>query len=160
MKIQSFLNILLAAIIVVMGLQMRSTADNKEIDLASLEPSAQPCNYTSINGFAEPEFISRESASATANAYVQMANSRSDDIYGGVLSKSVLDSLMCGGNFNGIAYRLATDPTGRILKTGSVFIIVGGVKIENDKNGNPVIVSASSNNYSPNLWCPTNCLNF
>jgi len=160
MKLQSLLNVLFAAIIVVMALRMHSTAGNKEIELATLEPSTQPCNYSSISGFAVPVPINREAASASTSAYVQMANSHSDDVYGGILSKSAIDSLMCGGNFNGIGYRLATDPTGRISKAGSVFIIVGGVRLENDKSGKPVIVSMSSNNYSPNLWCPTNCLNF
>jgi hypothetical protein len=158
MKRSIILNYLLFTTIIVLLFYIRTTAVSNEIPPP--DPGVQGCNYSETTGFADARTISRAEGSSTTKEYIKVATARGDNIFGGVISKTVLDSLFCTGNFNGLAYSFAIDQNGTVLPKNSTFIIVSGVTIQYNQNGMPEITAQSMNNYLPNTWCPPNCANF
>jgi hypothetical protein len=158
MKPSVILNYVLSTAVVVLLFYIRTSADSTETPPP--EPSAPGCNYAATTGFSAARTISRPEALATTKEYKKVASISGDNIFGGVISKAVLDSLFCSGNFNGLAYSFAKDPNGGILPKVSTFIVVSGVTIQYNQNGDPEITSQSTNNYLANTWCPPNCVNF
>lgn len=160
MKKQTILNYILATFIVVLLFYIRTSADYPE-----KQPMSDPillggtCNYSNVGGFAAAKAVERATARTQATAFQEFAAGRGMTILGGVISKAALDSLFCGGVYNGLAYQLAMDPSGKHGPANSIFVIVGGVKAE-DVNGTMTIKSQSSNFYTNNLWCPPSCMSF
>jgi hypothetical protein len=159
MKKQTLLNIMLTTVIVVLLFYIKSTAgrhENMAIDPALLGGT---CRYDQINGFAAGKSVTRAEARTQATAFQTYATNQGNTILGGVISKTALDSLFCSGNYNGLAYKLAMDPTGKNGPANAIFVIVGGVNVAT-VNGKLEIASQSSSFYTNNLWCPPSCLSF
>ncbi len=158
MKKQTILNGILIAVIGVLLFYIRISADSHQTELLIPVPSPGPasgCAFDQIGGFAQAVPVQRTTAGAYAAAYQTFAERNSSTTLGGVISKAALDSLFCGGNYNGLAYRLAMDPSGKFGPANAVFIVIGGVNVQNNS-----IVSQSGNYYTTNLWCPPSCMTF
>jgi hypothetical protein len=157
MKSQTLLNFILATVIVVLLFYIRSSAERKEyqpaLDLSS--PADGNCRYNDIGGFAGAINVSKTTAREQAQAYETFAISQGSQVFGGVISKAALDSLFCNGNFNGLSYKLAMDPTAKHGVSKAVFVIIGGVNVKDN-----VVISQGNSFYTNNLWCPPSCLSF
>lgn len=161
MKKQTLLNYILATVIVVLLFYIRTSADYPaDPPLSQLVGVFDAtCHYADVTGFAPAIEVPKEDAQTQATEYQTAAASRNDTILGGVISKAALDLLLCGGKYNGLAYRLAMDKSGKHGPKNAVFIIVGGVEVkEVDKDQK--IVAQSSTFYTNNLWCPPSCMSF
>ena len=160
MKKQTILNYGFVTCIVVLLFYIRSTADQP------LQPNGwyygqgnQTCRYDQINGFTTSKRVSNADARTQTAEFASFASRQGINIMGGVISKSAIDSLFCGGEYNGLAYQFAIDPTGQDGPTNAIFVIVGGVNVQGFDT-KPVIISQSEEFFKNNMWCPPGCMSF
>lgn len=159
MKKQTLVNLVLSTTIVILLFYIRTSAD-KPLEYPTLDlqmPGAPDCRFNSINGYTEARVVDRGLARTATSEFAAFALRQGQTVTGGVISKAVIDSLFCTGNFNGLAYQLAMDPSGKIAPSNAIFLIVGGVNAE-EGNDSFRINSQSDLLYAPNTWCPPGCL--
>jgi len=156
MKKKTLLQFSMATMAVVFFFYLSSNAVNQN---DPVKPGDSSCRYSEVVGYEGAKEVDKATAAIQARAFAEFAARQGNNIYGGVISKATLDSLFCGGEFNGLAYTLAMDPSGKHGPANAIFVIVGGVNIR-EQNGTPVIVAQSRNFYTNNTWCPPSCLSF
>jgi hypothetical protein len=159
MKKQTLLNVVLSTTVVILLFYIRTSAD-KPLEYPTLNlqmPGIPECNFSTVRGYSDARAVDKVSAKAAAGEFASFAARQGQSVTGGVISKAVLDSLFCTGNFNGLAYQLAMDPSGKIAPANTIFLILGGVNAT-EENGGFRINSQGSTFYSPNTWCPPGCL--
>ena len=160
MKKQALLNYVLATIIVVLLFYIRTSAEFTESNPLELSlPGSTDCNYSAIGGFTPGKPIDAATARTQTAAFQEFASRQNMSIVGGVISKAAIDSLLCGGTYNGIAYQFAMDPTGKTGPANAISIVLGAVKVQ-DVDRTPTITSQGTSYYSNNLWCPPSCMVF
>lgn len=161
MKKQTLLNLVLSTTIVILLFYIRTSAD-KPLEYPSFDmqfPGVTECRFNAIGGYADSRVIGKTQAGNAATEFATFAARQGQTITGGILSKAVIDSIFCTGNFNGLAYQLGMDATGSVAPANNIFLIVGGVNVT-DGNGGIKINSQSEYLYVPNTWCPPGCLSF
>jgi hypothetical protein len=159
MKAQTIINLVLTTVIIILLFYIRSSADQPyEYPTLRLDsPLVPDCRFNSIDGYAEARNIDRGSAKTATGEFASFASRQGQTVTGGIISKAVIDSLFCSGNFNGLAYQMAMDQSGRVGPANAIFLILGGVNVQN-VNGEMRINSPSESVYASNTCCPPGCL--
>jgi len=144
MKIKNLLSTLL----------ILSLSVNIMVYLTSMTPQ-QDC--PELRSYTQGATVNTNAAREQIDAYANSVPEGS--ITGGIISGDAFKQLFCDPNTNGIAYHLATDPSGTIAPVGAVFIIIEGANVATDEKGGITSSTRTGTNlYTNNNWCPPNCV--
>jgi hypothetical protein len=143
MKTKNLLSILLVL----------SVSINIMVYLTSMAPQD---DCPELRSYTSGNEVSTNDAQSYIDAYQENAPG---GVYGGIISGDAIKNMFCDPNSNGIAYHLATDPSGTVAPVGAVFVIIEGAAVTLDnKGGVSSATRASARLYMNNNWCPPNCV--
>jgi hypothetical protein len=103
-------------------------------------------------GHADPLSLTSEEVAALIARFKERYPD--EPLYGGAVSRTAFDRMLCETDANAVFYYLAKGDAGDGGE-GPLFVVLAGAKIEG--SGDDTRVTIVSEFYQPNNWCPPHC---
>ncbi len=122
-------------------------------------PTASPAIEPEPVGFEQPLIITDADAWNAIGQFKIIGARAGITNTGGVITTTALEQILSRATCNAVAFRFATDSTGRLAPAGKVFLVLGSVEMRN-VSGTFQSFDVAGARYASRNWCPPNCMKF